>query len=141
MGGLTIVTRRRFPVTRERLFTAWTDAAQVEAWWGPAQVTAVGVEIDLRVGGHYRIGNRLPDGRLIWIAGEFIDVRPPSLLVYSWRLGEEAETRVTVSFDAADEGSELTIVHELIESESSKAEHQQGWTGCLDGLAQFLGGP
>jgi uncharacterized protein YndB with AHSA1/START domain len=63
----------------------------VIAWWGPsAAVSCASAEIDLRVGGRYRIANRFPDGRLLWIVGEFEVVEPPSRLVFSWRVGTQA---------------------------------------------------
>jgi hypothetical protein len=34
---------------------AWTEAEQLKKWWGPQSVTCDGAEVDLRVGGRYRI--------------------------------------------------------------------------------------
>ncbi|MEO7095405.1 MAG: SRPBCC family protein, partial [Polyangiales bacterium] len=97
-------------------------------------------EVDLRVGGAYRIGNLLPDGKVLWIAGEFEVVEPPHRLVYSWRIDQEttAGSRVTVRFEPRGTGTEVIVVHERIDSEATRADHEKGWLGCLDGLAAMF---
>jgi uncharacterized protein YndB with AHSA1/START domain len=98
--------------------------------------------VDLRVGGRYRIANRFPDGRTIWIVGEFEVVAPPHKLVYTWRLdpGPERTERVTVSFEPHDDGTEVVVVHERIPDKASREQHEQGWFGSLNGLAEYLRG-
>jgi uncharacterized protein YndB with AHSA1/START domain len=99
-------------------------------------------EVDLRVGGRYRIGNRLPDGTVVWITGEFEVVEPPSRLVYTWLVEGKSAPRdhslVTVRFEARGDGTEVIIVHERIDSEETRRDHEGGWTGCLDGLAELF---
>jgi uncharacterized protein YndB with AHSA1/START domain len=138
--GVTLETRRTIDATPERLFTAWTDPAQLAAWWGPEGVACIGAEVDLRVGGKYRIGNRLPDGMEIWIVGTFSVVDRPKRLVYSWlieMMQGEAET-VTVRFEARGGATEVIVVHEKIPNQAAKEQHAVGWDGCLVGLAEFL---
>ena len=52
---LIVEMRRTFPVTRERLFAAWTDPREVRHWFGPEGVKISEVEMDLRPGGKYAI--------------------------------------------------------------------------------------
>jgi uncharacterized protein YndB with AHSA1/START domain len=66
---ITLVVRRTIRATPERLFEAWTEPAQLRRWWGPQDVECLDAQVDLRVGGQYRIANRFPDGRIVWIAG------------------------------------------------------------------------
>jgi uncharacterized protein YndB with AHSA1/START domain len=94
--------------------------------------------VDLRVGGHYRLGNEPPDGTIVWIAGEFELVAPPHRLAYSWRIEPAPPTRVTVRFEPRDGGTEVIVVHERIPSADIRDEHARGWDGCLDGLAAHL---
>ena len=61
-GSLTLLIRRRIAATPERLFEAWTTPEQFVQWWGPPGVECPGAEMELRVGGAYRIRNRMPDG-------------------------------------------------------------------------------
>lgn len=136
-----LIVRRMIRATPERLFEAWTEPAQVKQWWGPAEVHCSEAAVDLRVGGAYRIANTMPDGRVLWILGEFEEISPPHKLVYTWRLdppGAERRERVTVRFEPRGEDTEVIVVHERIVDDASRAMHEYGWIGCLDGLVQFL---
>ena len=137
-----LVVRRTIRARPEALFAAWTDPQQLTRWWGPPGVTCTAAEIDLRVGGSYRIANRMPDGSTLWIAGEFELIEPPSRLIYSWRLEipEAGTERVSVSFVPRDAATEVVVTHERIASETARTRHEIGWIGCLDGLTRFAEG-
>ena len=110
-------------------------------WWGPRGVTCIAADIDLRVGGHYRLGNALPDGTVLWITGRFEVIERPNLLVYTWTVETKTESdeRVTVRFDEIDcNGTMLSLTHERIPTDALRDQHQTGWIGCLDGLAEHL---
>jgi uncharacterized protein YndB with AHSA1/START domain len=79
---------------------------------------------------------------VVWITGEFEVVERPNRLVYSWRLGTDTQTpeRVSVTFVARGGNTEVTVTHERIPSIPVRDVHEQGWFGCLNGLAIFLGG-
>ena len=138
----TLVVRRIIKATPQRVFEAWTNPEQIKKWWGPESVSCPDAEVDLRAGGLYRIANQLPDGKVVWISGEFEVVEPPHKLVYTWRLGPDAQDteRVTVRFEAQDGATEVIIVHERIPNQKTREAHEKGWYGCLDGLVEYLGG-
>jgi uncharacterized protein YndB with AHSA1/START domain len=138
---VTLVVRKTIHATPERRFKAWTDPAQLLEWWGPEGVTCIDPEVDLRVGGRYRIGNRLPDGKILWIAGEFEVVDPPRQLTYTWRLEGTtgAFERVTVRFEPRGSSTEVVVTHERIANEAHRDQHAYGWRGCLDGLEEYVG--
>ena len=134
-----LVVRRTIRARPEALFAAWTDPQQLVRWWGPEGVTCTAAEIDLRVGGRYRIANRMPDGSTLWIAGEFELIDPPSRLIYSWRLEipEASTERVSVNFVPRDTATEVIVTHERIASVAARTRHESGWIGCLAGLARL----
>lgn len=139
--AIKLVVFRMIIATPERVFAACTDPKQLVAWWGPKGVTCIGAEVDLRVGGRYRIGNRMPDGKEIWITGTFEVIKRPHLLTYSWQIEGmpgDAE-RVTVQFEErfGDE-TEVILTHEKISSEALRDQHAYGWMGCLDGLVEYV---
>lgn len=134
-----LVVERVIRATPARVFEAWTDPRQMEAWWGPKDVQGFGVEIDLRVGGAYRIGNRLPDGSSAWIAGHFEAIDPPDRLVYTWCFEPaEATERVTVEFRADPGGTRVVVSHAGIVEPAVYEGHLAGWNGCLDGLRDLF---
>jgi len=57
---LTLVVRRTIGASPERVFDAWTKPERLRLWWGPRGVTCTAAEVDLRVGGRYRIANQFP---------------------------------------------------------------------------------
>jgi uncharacterized protein YndB with AHSA1/START domain len=139
-GGLALVARREIRASVERVFAAWTQPEQLRAWWGPRPVTCSDAEVDLRVGGHYRIVNALPDGASITIHGEFRVVEAPRKLVYTWRLGDNAElSLVTVRFEPRGDLTEVVVTHENIPDEAVRDSHESGWGGCLDALTLHFG--
>ncbi len=136
MTELTI--RRVIAAPRDRVFAAWTTPDLLRQWWGPAGVQCVAAEIDLRTDGTYRIGNQLPDGEVVWISGEFELVDRPHRLVFSWRLGDEPVSRVSVTFAAVTpETTEVVVHHQRIHTPAARDGHEQGWLGCLDGLVRW----
>jgi uncharacterized protein YndB with AHSA1/START domain len=140
-GEVALIVRRTIRAPALRVFEAWTKPEHLMKWWGPRPVRCSAAEVDLRVGGHYRIANQFPDGRLLWISGEFELVNPPHKLVYSWRVEPGAPSsseRVTVRFEPRDGATEVIVVHERIASAAVRATHEQGWIGCFDGLEAFL---
>ncbi len=138
--GITLVVRRTIRAAAHRIFDAWTQPEHLRAWWGPRPVTCSGAEVDLRVGGRYRIDNAIPDGSTVVIEGEFREIIRPRKLVYTWRMSGEAEetSLVTVRFEPRGAATEVVIVHEQVPTEATRGSHEEGWNGCLDGLAGFF---
>jgi uncharacterized protein YndB with AHSA1/START domain len=137
---VSLEVRRFIRATADRIFEAWTQPAHLREWWGPRDVTCVDAQVELRVGGRYRLANRYPDGRIVWIVGEFEVIKPPHELVYTWRLESEAQPpeRVHVRFEPRADGTEVIVVHERILDPTVRDRHRDGWQGCLEGLAEYL---
>jgi uncharacterized protein YndB with AHSA1/START domain len=137
---------RVLPAARPVVFAALTEPEELAKWWGPAGFTAPGVEVDLRVGGAYRIAMQPPDGELFHLAGEYRDVDPPALVSYTFRWEEpdpdDRETLVTLSLGDLGESTELRFTQGPFATEARRALHEQGWTDGLERLQQLLsGGP
>ena len=69
----------------QRVFEAMTDPEQVAQWWGPEGFTCPEVTLDAKVGGAYRIAMQPPEGELFHLAGEYLEVQPPTRLAYTFR--------------------------------------------------------
>jgi uncharacterized protein YndB with AHSA1/START domain len=138
--GITLVVRRTIRASADRIFEAWTQPEHLRAWWGPRPVVCSGAEVDLRVGGRYRIDNAIPDGSTVVIEGEFREIDRPRKLVYTWCMGGDTQetSLVTVRFEERGTATEVVIVHERVPTEAARDSHGKGWNGCLDGLAAFF---
>ena len=55
----SLTLRRRLNAAPEKVYAAWADPQKLMQWFGPSQVTAgtVRADVDLRVGGRYRISS------------------------------------------------------------------------------------
>ncbi|MEP0518823.1 MAG: SRPBCC domain-containing protein [Hyphomicrobiales bacterium] len=140
---LSVLIRRVVRGTPDQVFKAWTEAEHIQKWWGPAHISCPQCEMDLRVGGAYRIANLLPDGSTIWIIGRFLKIERPHLLSYSWQSGsspehgDKAQEQVTVRFVSHGDKTEVIVEHRHIADEKTQTSHTNGWTGCLDGIEAY----
>jgi uncharacterized protein YndB with AHSA1/START domain len=135
---LALVERVTIRATPERVFEFWTEPGHLVQWFGPEGAVCVAAEVDLKIGGRYRIGNRFPDGSVHWIAGAFELIEKPARLVYSWGLEPAPSTeRVTVKFVPQGDATEVTVIHENIPSSKVQQGHAKGWQGCFQGLRVY----
>jgi uncharacterized protein YndB with AHSA1/START domain len=139
---LTVNLTQVLPAPPPRVFRALTDPRELAQWWGPNGFRTPGVELDLRVGGSYRIAMQPPEGELFYLQGEFQEVDPPSRLAYTFRWEdpdpEDVETVVTLSLRSLDGSTELVMDQGVFATEARRALHDGGWTDSLEKLLRFL---
>jgi uncharacterized protein YndB with AHSA1/START domain len=140
-ASMRVVVRRVIAAPPATVFEWWTRPEHLLRWWGPRPVVCDRAEVDLRVGGLYRLCNRLADGAELWIEGRFESIDRPHHLVYSWQAGTRAAIeRVQVDFLAVPrENTEVVVTHERIGDPAVARSHERGWSGCLESLAGFSG--
>jgi uncharacterized protein YndB with AHSA1/START domain len=135
MTSLTLV--RRIAARPSIVFDALTTPEGVAFWWGPDAGRVLLAEIDLRVGGRFRVRFRMLDGTEHESSGEYLEVVKPKRLSMSWRwLGGEDPGASVVEIDLRPiaEGTELTFTHSRLHDEETRRSHEQGWEGALDKL-------
>ena len=142
-GGLVLDLRCAFHAPRERVFTALTVPAELVEWWGPSGFTTPEIEMDLEVGGSYRFGMQPPEGELFHLAGEFLEIEPPSRLAYTFRWEEpDPEDRETVVRLSLEPGrvdiTELSLSQGQFASEARRALHMAGWTDSFARLSALI---
>lgn len=139
-----LVLTRRYAAPRQTVFRAWTQPEHLKKWFAPSEdMTIPLVEMDLRVGGRYRIGFRRSRENDIYVIGVFHEVNPPAKLAFSWGWEEPyptagIETFVTVELREIEGGTELVLTHERFPNRDMRDKHNHGWNGNLDRLAKFL---
>ena len=139
-AGLGIELQRRFRASPERVFQAWTQPVALREWWCPAGWVAGEIEIDLRVGGAYRIAMARVGGTGVGVSvrGRFLDVRPPERLVYSWRwegaFAGMPETLVTLELRGSESETLLTLRHDNFANAALRQQHRSGWIAACDRL-------
>ena len=140
----SLALQRHYPVAPEKVWRAWTDAEAVKRWWGPGPGEPVSLaELDVRVGGRFRIVFGGPDGKMHECAGVYKEVVPNRKLVFTWcwpNTTPERVSVVTIVFEAVGKGTELVFKHEQLFDEKARDDHKRGWSGSLDKLADFFKG-
>src|SRR3954463_7476317 len=136
----SLTLKRRYNAPPGRVFSAWTDPKKITRWFGPEQVEAVRAESDPRVGGHYRIVARSPDGEEHDVSGVYREVVPNQKLVFTWawRSTPERESLVTIALRRDGDATLLTLRHERFADEAARDRHDRGWNGTLDKLENYV---
>ncbi|MEJ1127613.1 SRPBCC domain-containing protein [Variovorax sp. CCNWLW225] len=137
----SLTLRRHYPVAAEKVWRAWTDPQALKAWFGPEEIVSVPIaEVDLRVGGRFRVTMLAADGETHDVSGVYQELVPNRKLVFSWawRSTPERESRVTVRIEPDGNGCELVLMHEQFFDEVARDGHEHGWTGAMVKLEQWL---
>lgn len=137
---VTVVVRRRFEASAERVFDAWLDPKVARRF---AFATPTGemikAEIDPRVGGRFTFTDRRPDMGDVTHVGEYLEIDRPSRLVFTFGVPQfdPAMTRVTIEIAPAGSGCELTLTHEGVLDDYAEGT-PKGWEMILGGLERAL---
>lgn len=116
------------------VYDAWVDAEQLATWWWP-QIPDTTYELDVRVGGGYRIHSA---AAAMGVHGRFLSLDRPHRLELSW-IWEDGdvdgtEERVVVDFATQDGGTLVTVRHTT--GAAGAGDFAQGWTDCLARLVR-----
>jgi uncharacterized protein YndB with AHSA1/START domain len=137
----SLTLTRRFSAAPEKVYAAWADPQKLVQWFGPASVEegSVTADIDLRVGGRYRISFRA-NGSYNEVGGVYREVVPNRRLVFSWAWHStpERESLVTISIKPEGSGSLLVFNHAQFVDEKARDNHQRGWTEFFSKLESYL---
>ena len=140
MPDASLTLRRTIRAPRQRVFRLWTEPNELVKWFNAPGHGLANAEIDLRVGGKYRLGMRkLPDGEPFYVSGEYRELDPPSRIAFtwSWEMPEDAKnTLVTIDLIEVPGGTEVRLTHALFANQKQVESHTVGWTAILDSLAE-----
>ncbi len=141
-NGHTLILQRSFDAPRVLVWKAWTEAEHLMRWICPAGFRVLFAEADLRIGGKWRSGMRSPEGEEYIHAGEYLEIDPPSRLVFThkWErndLEPRVTTEITVVLNERDGKTDMIFVQSGLGTRESAASHKHGWTGAFDNLARL----
>lgn len=134
--------RRNFKCSPETLFSCWTDPRHLAKWWGPEGMNAPVIDLDVKPGGRWRTVMRNDKGEEFKVQGVYREVMPPKRLVFTWAWEDETgkpghESIVTLTVTPEGGGAALHMVHDVLESDESRDNHNKGWTSSLNCLAAY----
>lgn len=132
----------------ERVFRALTTPEELLAWWGsPESYRCETWELDLAVGGRWKSTGTGGGGRPFAVSGEFLEIDPPRLVVYTWEPSwvEIPPTRVRIELEEVPGGTRVVWTHsgfagypQAFEDHRGGLPHVVGW---LKGYAEGTRAP
>ncbi len=132
-----LVLTRTFDAPAHLVFEAWTKQELFVRWWLPQafREALVSCDLDVRVGGSYRLVFRHGDGELAF-HGRYVEVVPASRLVWT-NEENEAGTQITTVTFAEQDGKTVVVVHELYPSKEAFDSSRGAEDGMVEGFDQL----
>lgn len=138
-----VVVTRLIAAPARKVFAAWTRPELFRQWWVPksAPVALVSCEMDVRVGGSYRLVFEYQGNQMAFF-GFYREVVPDARVVWTNDEAGDAGKISTVTFEEQAGGS-LVVLHELYPTkEALDAEidsgSQDGMIETFDQLEAFV---
>ena len=145
-----LVVTRTFHAPRHLVFRAWSEAEIFKRWWIPKSmpITLLSCDMDVRTGGTYRLVLSHPAApEPMAFFGRYLEVVPPSRIVWTNEEAGEAGQVTTVTFEAQGDRT-LVVIHDLYPSrealDDAIASGSTNWNSetfeQLDAVLADLGG-
>lgn len=152
---------RTLPAAPEAVWRAWTDTDALMRWWGPSGFPPTRCDLDLREGGHFHYGLKMPNGGVMWGRWNIESVDPGRRIGFLSMFSDEAgggPTRhpwepdwplwlyTVIGFAATEGGTRLDVTWIPVEATAAEVlrfargheDCRAGWTGTLDQLQGYL---
>jgi uncharacterized protein YndB with AHSA1/START domain len=131
-----LVVTRTFDAPAHIVFEAWTQPELMKLWWAPRSsgVPLRSCEMDVRVGGRYRLEFGRDGEDSFAFVGRYLEVTPPSRLVWTNEESDDGAV-TTVTFEEKDGRTKL-VFHELY---PSKAALDEAVIGMDEGMPEQFG--
>ncbi|HKF05693.1 MAG TPA: SRPBCC domain-containing protein [Candidatus Sulfotelmatobacter sp.] len=136
-----ITSEIEIAVPRERVFQALVDPQQVLLWWGQTGIyRCTEFQSELRPGGKWRSAGIGPEGRPFQVAGEYLEVAPPRLLVHTWIASWTGDAKTTVRWElhTTATGTLLRLRHSGLAAHPGIGDSYRGWPRMLGWIQALL---
>ncbi len=132
-----LVVTRTFNGPARLVFEAWTKPEIFKQWWAPKSMGMVlrSCEMDVRVGGRYRLVFGHDGSNPSEFFGRYIDVIPHSRIVWTNEEAGDGGPVTTVTFEEKG-GTTLLVLHELY---PSKEALDAAGTGAAEVMNETFG--
>jgi uncharacterized protein YndB with AHSA1/START domain len=143
----TVVVRRVYEASAERVYRAWTDARLLERWYVPGDEnwSAKIVEHDFRVGGGKRVEFGPPEQTFVEDC-HYVDIIPNRRICYAMAIAR-GDVRITVSMvtvELAPHGQRcdvrVTDQVAILDPSETAQDRARGWGETLDKLPSAIAG-
>jgi uncharacterized protein YndB with AHSA1/START domain len=139
-----LVVTRTFNAPARIVFEAWTNPELFKRWWVPKSMgmSLLSCEMDVRVGGKYRLVFGVGGSKVMEVFGKYIEVTPHSRLVWTNEEGDEGGAITTLTFEEMG-GQTLLVKHDLYPSKEAldaamASGEKAGMSETLDQLDDLI---
>lgn len=149
---IAVRLERTIPAPPSSVYRAWLDPELLPRWLAPGGLEVTRVEIDERVGGHFRIWQADGDSDVGGFDCELLELVPDERLVFRWGFvgpertgGPVFDSLLTITLrQAPGGGTALTLVHERLEGLAAAMPQVAegvgaGWESVLSKLTATIG--
>lgn len=126
------------------VFEAFTQSELFKQWWVPKSfgLTLLSCELDVRVGGRYRLVFSHQGSEPMAFFGRYLEVTPHSRLVWTNEEGDDGGAVTTVTFEERG-GKTLLVLQDLYPSKEAldaaiASGSTSGWSETLDQLDELV---
>ena len=139
MPGFKLVVSRVIQAPCKMVFRAWTDPKHITKWFSPEWVECRSFDLDVRIGGVYRLHMVSKNGDHIAV-GEYKEIVPNQKLQFTWERAAEGLplTLVTVEFEDLGKTTRLTLTHEGFNDQADCDDHNEGWTSLFEKFGRMI---
>lgn len=138
----SLTLTRRLRARPEKVYAAWADPLNLVQWFAQTQAKpgSLRADLDVRVGGRYRISWSDEKGEHFEVGGVYREVVPNERLkfTWAWHSTPERESVVTVQLKPDSVGTLLTFHHEQFADETARDNHKRGWSTFFDALEKYV---
>jgi uncharacterized protein YndB with AHSA1/START domain len=143
---------RLIPAAPGKVYRAWLEPDLLARWLAPGTMQVTRIEVDERVGGHYRVWQGTSDGDAGGFECQILELVPDERIVFKWGFvgpertdGPTFDSLLTITLsEAPGNATDLTLVHERLDTLHAAMPHVAenvgpGWDLVLDRLTTTLG--
>jgi uncharacterized protein YndB with AHSA1/START domain len=149
MTPTTSVVRQQrvIPAPPHEVYRAWLEPDLLRRWLAPGDSRVTRIEVDERVGGHFRVWQGTDDGDIGGFECELLELVPNERIAFRWGFvgperadGPVFDSLLTITLKESENGTTfLTLVHERLDDLQAAmpqvAENVgPGWDLVLDKL-------
>ena len=140
--GYGVRIERTFDAPAEDVFEAWTSVEVMRRWFyaGPDWETPE-AEVDLRVGGRFRVVMRKPDGSAVELTGEYTEIDRPHRLAMTCTFSDDPASQqqlIELTFSESEGSTTVLMVNSRISTDGRRDAQDLGWYGCFNELERAL---
>lgn len=126
--------------TAEKVFRCFTDDEIAARWMAPGAMECVEMQMDVVVGGAYRLTMQDSDNNRFTSTGTYSEVVPNRRLAYTWQWthDDSPPTLVEIDLEDTEAGCRVLLRQRGFASADETISHTEGWSRIMKNLESIV---